>query len=90
MSLAIRVDPEISAPNDAVLAVPGVAKGFAVQASGTFNATGQNVVDTAATGTVTFTSGNTGSPVVIPAGTQVETAAGVASRRTPRSRCRRP
>ncbi len=78
VSLAIRVDPGISAPNDAMLAVPGVAKGFAVQASGTFNATGQNVVDTAATGTVTFTSGNTGSPVVIPAGTQVETAAGVA------------
>ena len=51
---------------------------FAAQASGTFDATGQNVVETAATGTVTFTSGNTGDAVTIPAGTQVETASGIA------------
>jgi hypothetical protein len=78
LNLTIRVDPAISATNDSTLTVPGVVKQFAAQASGTFDATGQNVVDTAATGTVTFTSCNTGSTVTIPAGTQVETAGGVA------------
>ena len=48
-----------------------------MQVSGTFKATGQNVVDTAATGTVTFISGNTGNAVLVPAGTQVTTAGGL-------------
>ena len=78
LSLTIRVDPAIKALNDSTLTVPGVVAEFAAQASGTFDATGQNVVDTVATGTVTFTSCNTGSAVTIPAGTQVETAGGVA------------
>lgn len=78
LNLAIRVDPGITAVNDSTLTVPGVSQEFAAQASGTFNATGQNVVDTAATGAVTFRSGNTGSSVTIPAGTQVETAGKVA------------
>jgi hypothetical protein len=78
LNLTIRVDPAISAPNDSTLTVPGVAREFTAQASGTFAATGQNVVETTATGTVTFTSGNTADAVAIAAGTQVETASGVA------------
>jgi hypothetical protein len=74
INLAIKVDPGVTAPNDSLLTVPGVSQQFAATASGTFTATGQTVVDTAATGTVTFMSGNTGSSVTIPAGTQVETA----------------
>jgi hypothetical protein len=83
LSITIKVDPALTATNDTTLTVPGVAKEFGVQASATFNTTGQNVVDTAATGTVTFTSCNTGSAVLIPAGTQVETAAKVAFATTP-------
>jgi hypothetical protein len=78
LNLTIRVDPGISTPNDSTLTVPGVAKEFAAQVSGTFAATGQNVVETAASGTVTFASGNDGKTVTIPAGTQVETAGGIA------------
>jgi hypothetical protein len=74
---AITVDPAITVADDATLSVPGVSKEFGAQASGTFTATGQNVVETAATGTVTFTSANTGSAVAIPAGTQVTTASGL-------------
>jgi hypothetical protein len=78
LNLTIKVDPAIKTPNDATLAVPGVSKEFAAEASGTFDATGQNVVESAATGTVTFTSANTGSAVAIPTGTQVTTAGGIA------------
>ena len=78
LNLTIKVDPAIGSPNDSTLTVPGVARDFAVQASDTFGATGQNVVETTATGTVTFTSGNTGLVVQIPTGTQVETAAKIA------------
>jgi len=77
-NLTITVDPGIVTANDSTLTVPGVSKDFAAQVDGTFSATGQNVVDTEATGTVTFTSANTGSAVQIPAGTQVETAGKIA------------
>ena len=83
LDITIKVDPGLTATNDTTLTVPGVAKTFGVQASATFNATGQNVIETAATGTVTFTSCNTGSAVLIPAGTQVETTAKVAFATTP-------
>jgi hypothetical protein len=78
LNLTIKVDPGITATDDASLSVPGVARGFPVQASATFQATGQNVVDTAAGGTVTFTSANTGSAVTIPTGTVIETASKIA------------
>jgi hypothetical protein len=78
LNLTIKVDPGITATNDSTLMVPGISKEFTAQVSGTFDATGQNVAETAATGTVTFTSWNTASVVQIPAGTQVETAAKVA------------
>ena len=78
LNLTVNVDPAVMASNDSTLTVPGVSKEFTGQAAGTFDATGQNVAETAAAGTVTFTSGNTGVAVTIPAGTQVETAAKVA------------
>ncbi len=77
-NLTITVDPGIVTANDATLTIPGVSQNFSAQSDGTFSATGQNVVDTAATGTVTFTSVNTGSAVQIPAGTQIETASKIA------------
>lgn len=78
LTLTVKVDPTIAAANDAAALVPGLSKAFPVEASGTFDATGQNVVDTAATGTVTFTNSNTYLPVPVLAGTQVTTASGIA------------
>jgi hypothetical protein len=82
MTVSVNIDPAIAAANDQALKVPGLNKTFPVEASDTFNATGQNVVDTAAAGKVTFTSVNTVQPVTVAAGTQVSTASGVQFRTT--------
>ena len=78
ITLSVKVDPGVSAPNDQAGTVPGQTKDFPVSVSGTFNATGQKVVETAATGTVTFMSYNTYKAVPVPKGTRVSTAGGVA------------
>jgi hypothetical protein len=77
MALNLTVDPAVKAVNDQTSTVPGVVVSFAVDAAGTFNATGEKSVDTAATGTVTFTSINPADPVTIPSGTVVSTTTGV-------------
>jgi hypothetical protein len=77
LSLNVTVDPNLSAPNDLSGTVPGVTKAFPVSTSGTFDATGQSVVDTPASGTVTFDSTNTLFAVPVIAGTQVS-AGGIA------------
>jgi hypothetical protein len=74
----VTIDPNASATDDKAGIVPGVTKAFPVSTSGTFKATGQSVVETAATGTVTFRSENTAFTVPVPAGTRVGTASGVA------------
>ena len=78
ITLSVKVDPGVSAPNDQAGTVPGVAKAFPVSVSGTFNATGQKVVETAATGTVTFTTLNNAFSVPVPNGARVTTAGGTA------------
>jgi hypothetical protein len=77
MALNLTVDPAVKAANDQSSTVPGVVVSFAVDAAGTFDATGEKSVDTAATGTVTFTSADTGAPVTIASGTVISTSAGV-------------
>lgn len=78
MNLSVTVDPTVTTPNDQAATVPGVAKAFPVDVSGSFDASGESVVETPATGTVTFSSENTLLDVPIPAGTQVTTASGIA------------
>ena len=78
ITLNVKVDPAASAPNDLAATVPGVMRAFPVSVSGTFDATGQRIDETAATGSVTFTSKNTFLAVPVLAGTQVSTADGVA------------
>src|SRR5450759_327250 len=78
IALSVKVDPAVAAPNDQAGTVPGLAKAFPVSVSGTFDATGQKVVETAAACTVTFTSKNTFLAVPVLAGTQVSTTDGVA------------
>src|SRR5664280_3612667 len=76
--LSVKVDPAVAAPNDQAGTVPGLSKAFPVSVSGTFNATGQKVDETAATGTVTFTTLNNLLDVPIPNGTKVTTGGGTA------------
>jgi hypothetical protein len=78
MNLSVTVDPTASTSNDQKATVPGVKEAFPVEASGSFSATGENVVETPATGTVTFSSENTFLAVPIPAGTRLSTASGIA------------
>jgi hypothetical protein len=78
MNLSVTVDPTISTSNDQKATIPGVKEAFPVEVSGSFPATGENVVETPATGTVTFSSENTFLAVPIPAGTKVSTASGIA------------
>jgi hypothetical protein len=78
ITVSVKVDPNAPATNYQAGTVPGVNKVFPVQASDTYAATGQNVVETAATGTVTFTSKNTVEALPIVSGTTVSTSDGVA------------
>jgi hypothetical protein len=77
LALTIKIDPAVSAVNDSTLTVPGITKSFDVRQSGTFNATGQNVVETAASGTVTFSSINTINSVRVPGATVLSTPGGI-------------
>ena len=78
VSLTVKVDPSATSSNDATATVPAVTKAFPVTSQASFNATGQNVVDTAATGSVTFSTISTIQSVPVIAGTQVSTRGGVA------------
>jgi hypothetical protein len=73
----VTVDPGVVAADDLAMRVPGLTKAFPVTASGEFTATGQTSVDTAATGTVTFSSINTLFAVPVVAGTPVSTTGGI-------------
>jgi hypothetical protein len=78
LALNVTVDPRASAVNDQSAIIPGLDKAFPLEASGTYTATGEQVVDTAAAGTVTFSSINTLFSVPVVAGTQVSTRGGIA------------
>jgi len=77
VAFAALVDPSVESPDEETDAVPAVPQKFDVRASGTFQATGENVLETAAIGKVTFSSANTYLAVPILAGTEVSTAEGV-------------
>jgi hypothetical protein len=78
MAMSVKVDPAVTSADDTTLTVPALSRTFDLAASGTFQATGQEVVETAATGTVTFTNGNTGQSVTVQVGTKLTTASGLA------------
>jgi hypothetical protein len=78
MNLSVTVDPTISTSNDQKATIPGVKEAFPVEVSGSFPATGENVVETPATGTVTFTTLNNVYEVPVPNGSKIATAAGTA------------
>ena len=78
IAMNVTVDPSVTTVNAQAGTVPGIAKAFPVEASGTFDSTGQKVDETQATGTVTFTSMDSISSVTIIVGTRVTTSGGVA------------
>jgi hypothetical protein len=78
MTISVKVDPSATVANDQAGVVPGLNRAFSVNASGTYDATGVNVVETPAKGTVTFLSLDTVQAVAVVAGTRVATAGGVA------------
>ncbi len=77
VSVTVTADPAATSVDTTAGVVPARTISLQVQASSTYKATGLRVDEAKATGTVTFTSRNTGSDVSIPAGTQVSTASGV-------------
>ncbi len=77
IQLQVTADPSATSVDAANLVIPAQAVSIPLSANGTFPATGQKVDETAATGSVTFTSNDTIDPVTIPAGTTVATGSGV-------------
>jgi len=78
VALTVRADTAATAVDPSVPSIPAVAVQVPLTASGEFAATGTSVVQTAATGQVTFDSVNTVSAMPIPRGTLVSTPDGVA------------
>lgn len=78
VSLTVRADTSATAVDPSVPSIPAVAVQVPLSASGEFAATGTSIVQTAATGQVTFDSVNTVSAMPIPRGTLVSTPDGVA------------
>lgn len=77
VDLTVIADPNATAVDTTRGVVPAQVVTIPLTATDTFNATGTKPVDTAATGTVTFTSHDTGRSHTIPAGTEVSTQSGI-------------
>ncbi|HMJ80332.1 MAG TPA: baseplate J/gp47 family protein [Candidatus Dormibacteraeota bacterium] len=78
VNLTVIADPGATEVDTAAGVVPAQTVEVPLSANGEFQATGKKTNLAKATGTVTFTSRNTGRTVPIPAGTQVSTGSGIA------------
>jgi baseplate J-like protein len=77
VSLTIRADPAAEEADVGARVVPAERLSFPLSASDTFSATDKRVEQTAATGSVTLRSYNTGSSNTIPRGSVVSTEGGI-------------
>jgi hypothetical protein len=77
LPLTVEARADVTAPDPQSLVIPAQRFTFALQASQTFPATGTKVIETKATGNVTFSNFDTGRGVVIPVGTVVKTDSNV-------------
>jgi hypothetical protein len=84
LELSVVADPSVTAVDTAAARIPATRVSIPIRVEDRFPATGKRVVEAKATGTVVFTSRNTGAEVEIPAGTQVSTPGGVVFRTTRR------
>jgi hypothetical protein len=78
VDLTVIADPTATAVDTTRGVVPAQVVTIPLTATDTFNATGTKPVDSAATGTVTFVSNDTGRSHTIPQGTEVSTQGGIA------------
>jgi hypothetical protein len=77
IEVTVTADPEATEVDAAAGVVPAVVVSIDVEASGTFEATGQRVEETKATGTVRWTNCDPTEAYTIAAGAVVRTASGV-------------
>lgn len=77
LQVTVRADPAASSVDVGAGVIPAQKLSFDLAATDTFQATGKRVVDSAATGSVTFDSINTVGPVPVPKGTHLSTLNGV-------------
>jgi hypothetical protein len=77
INLQVTAQAGVSRPDPVNLLVPATRFTFDLEVADTFPATGLNVVETAATGEVTFENCDTGGAVTIPEGSIVSTDGGV-------------
>ncbi|MDQ2964911.1 MAG: baseplate J/gp47 family protein, partial [Chloroflexota bacterium] len=77
LNITIRADPTATVPDTDARVVPAQRLTFALTATDTFSATDKRVEQTAASGSVTFRSYNTGGPNTIPRGSVVSTEGGI-------------
>jgi hypothetical protein len=77
LSLVVSAQPGIASPDPSGLTIPAQTFTIDVEASQTFAATGVKVTEAKATGSVTFSSFDTGNTNTIKAGAVVKTASGV-------------
>jgi hypothetical protein len=77
VNLVIRADPTADAPDADARVIPAERLSFEVSATDTFTATDKRVEETAASGSVTFRSYDTGSSNTIPRGSVVSTEGGI-------------
>jgi hypothetical protein len=77
LTFPVRADPAVTAPDALAGVVPATVATLPLEQSDTFPATGKEIDETRARGTVTFTNKNNSQAVTIPAGTQVSTKSGV-------------
>jgi hypothetical protein len=82
LQFPIRADPSATSVDPLAGVVPAVQLSKDFASMSTFNATGQKVNATAATGSVRFSNNDTSSSAAIPAGSKVSTATGIAFRTT--------
>ncbi len=78
LTVEVTADPSVAVSDPDKAVVPAQKVDIPLSATDDFPATGTDVVETSATGTVTFTSENTLFQVPIPEGTKVTTDSGLA------------
>jgi hypothetical protein len=77
LDFSVEARADVEGPDSVALVIPAESVTFALEASDTFTATGIKIVETKATGNVTFSNFDTGRANQIPAGSIVSTESGV-------------
>jgi hypothetical protein len=77
ISLVVRADPDVTAPDAEHNVVPAVRLSVPVEVSDTFTTTGKRTVETVAHGTVTFRNKDFTASNTIPSGSIVSTQSGI-------------